>query len=172
MRTQCGHKPNRLGYPQHLHVQVAEFFAFCGGRTRTRTLDPLIKSQLLYQLSYAPAPAAAARRRRARVLYQGAPRKSSKDRTGRRSQCREAREPPAKRRAAGVRPAAPMHRRSCRGAESTTAAPKQNGSEPLFVPRRLEAERTGRTFNPALFAAPETMLAALAQTAKPLAAAA
>src|SRR4029077_19764232 len=24
------------------------------GRTRTRTLDPLIKSQLLYQLSYAP----------------------------------------------------------------------------------------------------------------------
>ena len=26
----------------------------CGGRTRTRTLDPLIKSQLLYQLSYAP----------------------------------------------------------------------------------------------------------------------
>ena len=29
-----------------------------GGRTRTRTLDPLIKSQLLYQLSYAPIPAA------------------------------------------------------------------------------------------------------------------
>jgi hypothetical protein len=27
-----------------------------GGRTRTRTLDPLIKSQLLYQLSYAPQP--------------------------------------------------------------------------------------------------------------------
>ena len=26
-----------------------------GGCTRTRTLDPLIKSQLLYQLSYAPA---------------------------------------------------------------------------------------------------------------------
>ena len=25
-----------------------------GGCTRTRTLDPLIKSQLLYQLSYAP----------------------------------------------------------------------------------------------------------------------
>ena len=25
-----------------------------GGRTRTRTLGPLIKSQLLYQLSYAP----------------------------------------------------------------------------------------------------------------------
>jgi hypothetical protein len=28
-----------------------------GGRTRTRTLDPLIKSQLLYQLSYAPQAA-------------------------------------------------------------------------------------------------------------------
>src|SRR6516164_9694203 len=27
---------------------------FFGGRTRTRTWDPLIKSQLLYQLSYAP----------------------------------------------------------------------------------------------------------------------
>ena len=27
---------------------------FCGGRAGTRTLDPLIKSQLLYQLSYAP----------------------------------------------------------------------------------------------------------------------
>ena len=26
-----------------------------GGRTRTRTLDPLIKSQLLYQLIYAPS---------------------------------------------------------------------------------------------------------------------
>jgi hypothetical protein len=30
-----------------------------GGRTRTRTLDPLIKSQLLYQLSYAPGIATA-----------------------------------------------------------------------------------------------------------------
>src|SRR5439155_19874153 len=27
----------------------------CGGCSRTRTCDPLIKSQLLYQLSYAPA---------------------------------------------------------------------------------------------------------------------
>jgi hypothetical protein len=33
-----------------------------GGRTRTRTWDPLIKSQLLYQLSYAPGmPARAGR---------------------------------------------------------------------------------------------------------------
>src|SRR5215510_12075812 len=38
-------------------------FDFIGGRTRTRTLDPLIKSQLLYQLSYAPGPAAVARGR-------------------------------------------------------------------------------------------------------------
>src|SRR5689334_14585945 len=37
-----------------------------GGRTRTRTLDPLIKSQLLYQLSYAPGPAAVARGRGSR----------------------------------------------------------------------------------------------------------
>ena len=31
-----------------------KFSKLDGGRTRTRTLDPLIKSQLLYQLSYAP----------------------------------------------------------------------------------------------------------------------
>jgi hypothetical protein len=30
------------------------FAGFFGGRSRTRTCDPLIKSQLLYQLSYAP----------------------------------------------------------------------------------------------------------------------
>ena len=39
-----------------------------GGRTRTRTLDPLIKSQLLYQLSYAPGSTAVARERA--CLYQ------------------------------------------------------------------------------------------------------
>ena len=33
---------------------------FDGGRTRARTLDPLIKSQLLYQLSYAPIEIAGA----------------------------------------------------------------------------------------------------------------
>ncbi len=33
-----------------------------GGRTRTRTLDPLIKSQLLYQLSYAPCASSCAGR--------------------------------------------------------------------------------------------------------------
>ena len=33
------------------HLSV--LFLFCGGGTGTRTLDPLIKSQLLYQLSYA-----------------------------------------------------------------------------------------------------------------------
>src|SRR3982750_4460176 len=37
----------------------------CGGRTRTRTLDPLIKSQLLYQLSYAPGCRASAQAGRA-----------------------------------------------------------------------------------------------------------
>ena len=34
--------------------------SFDGGRTRARTLDPLIKSQLLYQLSYAPIETAGA----------------------------------------------------------------------------------------------------------------
>src|SRR5665213_1237888 len=41
---------------------MADFNIFCavsidcdGGRSRIRTYDPLIKSQLLYQLSYAPA---------------------------------------------------------------------------------------------------------------------
>jgi hypothetical protein len=37
-----------------------------GGRTRARTWDPLIKSQLLYQLSYAPG-LLQRRRRQARV---------------------------------------------------------------------------------------------------------
>ena len=39
------------GTPLELSDRVRDF----GGRTRTRTWDPLIKSQLLYQLSYAPA---------------------------------------------------------------------------------------------------------------------
>jgi hypothetical protein len=40
-----------VGNENPRRYQVIEVF---GGRTRTRTLDPLIKSQLLYQLSYAP----------------------------------------------------------------------------------------------------------------------
>jgi hypothetical protein len=35
-------------------IAAAMQFEIIGGRTRIRTLDPLIKSQLLYQLSYAP----------------------------------------------------------------------------------------------------------------------
>jgi hypothetical protein len=45
----------------------SEYNWLLGGRTRARTWDPLIKSQLLYQLSYAPGPGperAFARRRR------------------------------------------------------------------------------------------------------------
>ncbi len=38
------------GIPINLH----EMIDFDGGRTRARTVDPLIKSQLLYQLSYTP----------------------------------------------------------------------------------------------------------------------
>src|SRR3546814_16852082 len=36
------------------HLSYSKVSGKNGGRTRTRTLDPLIKSQLLYQLSYAP----------------------------------------------------------------------------------------------------------------------
>ncbi len=43
-------------------------FDFIGGRTRTRTWDPLIKSQLLYQLSYAPETPAAGGPRKGCVL--------------------------------------------------------------------------------------------------------
>jgi hypothetical protein len=37
-------------------VNPIQPFEKIGGRTRARTWDPLIKSQLLYQLSYAPGP--------------------------------------------------------------------------------------------------------------------
>jgi hypothetical protein len=46
--TDCQNDENTTGQP----IEII------GGRTRTRTLDPLIKSQLLYQLSYAPEPIA------------------------------------------------------------------------------------------------------------------
>ena len=46
-----------LRSPQKLFA----FRGLFGGRARTRTVDPLIKSQLLYQLSYAPAWGAAAK---------------------------------------------------------------------------------------------------------------
>ena len=36
-------------------VVFVDFLRENGGRSRIRTYDPLIKSQLLYQLSYAPA---------------------------------------------------------------------------------------------------------------------
>ena len=39
-----------------------------GGRTRARTWDPLIKSQLLYQLSYAPETVGKPPRRAVRTL--------------------------------------------------------------------------------------------------------
>src|SRR5262245_27538601 len=47
VKTGCG---NRI----HASESQLEIIRRDGGRTRTRTLDPLIKSQLLYQLSYAP----------------------------------------------------------------------------------------------------------------------
>ena len=41
---------------RYTHAQPIDNILGFGGRTRTRTWDPLIKSQLLYQLSYAPIP--------------------------------------------------------------------------------------------------------------------
>src|SRR5690606_14824431 len=43
------------GFPRETQGLAGEYQGKIGGRTRTRTWDPLIKSQLLYQLSYAPA---------------------------------------------------------------------------------------------------------------------
>jgi hypothetical protein len=48
----CGHSANTTLLSRATYVGKA--IDLTGGRTRTRTLDPLIKSQLLYQLSYAP----------------------------------------------------------------------------------------------------------------------
>jgi hypothetical protein len=39
-----------------------------GGRSRARTYDPLIKSQLLYQLSYTPIRSGAMRPAKARLI--------------------------------------------------------------------------------------------------------
>jgi len=44
-----------------------------GGRNRARTCDPLIKSQLLYQLSYAPGLPSAGSPARRGSLSKGAP---------------------------------------------------------------------------------------------------
>jgi hypothetical protein len=65
-----------------------------GGRTRTRTLDPLIKSQLLYQLSYAPGlPWRKARAKRASVS-KGRPRWQAAQVPVRRWQARTNKEKP------------------------------------------------------------------------------
>ena len=50
-----GPDSGRGGPPQLRKIQC--FPEFNGGCSRARTYDPLIKSQLLYQLSYAPASA-------------------------------------------------------------------------------------------------------------------
>ena len=42
----------RRDFPGYRNYLI--FWGFLGGRSRTRTYDPLIKSQLLYHLSYAP----------------------------------------------------------------------------------------------------------------------
>ena len=49
-------KGDVVGRPGPLKLPLAEIPCRDGGCSRIRTYDPLIKSQLLYQLSYAPAP--------------------------------------------------------------------------------------------------------------------
>jgi hypothetical protein len=75
----CTHKKTKRDDCRRL--QIAANYqtistTWIGGRTRTRTLDPLIKSQLLYQLSYAPPAAhetpSTARRGRAIATRAGA----------------------------------------------------------------------------------------------------
>jgi hypothetical protein len=53
---------SRLSRSPDVPAISPQLFDFLGGRTRARTWDPLIKSQLLYQLSYAPAPTGCASR--------------------------------------------------------------------------------------------------------------
>jgi hypothetical protein len=59
-RTKCQTVPGESAkpiYPENTGFEFSEqCLEFSGGRSRTRTYDPLIKSQLLYQLSYAPGP--------------------------------------------------------------------------------------------------------------------
>ena len=124
-----------------------------GGRTRTRTWDPLIKSQLLYQLSYAPGLRSRPGRESARRVA-GA--------------CRAVQRPNAtpatkrKSRRAGTR-RLPVRRRSCRGAGSATAAAslwtvtgaarpsdqiprghRRSGADPSDAGRRRRRDDAGR----------------------------
>ena len=73
-------KPSRdtgiILFPSRRGTLFASIFGKAGGCTRTRTLDPLIKSQLLYQLSYAPAQEARSITKRRRLVERAAPRRS------------------------------------------------------------------------------------------------
>ena len=129
------------------------FFDLFGGRTRTRTWDPLIKSQLLYQLSYAPgispppavragscskagsycpgkarnAPSCRGFRWLARRPFSGLP-PAAREQFGAVAAHIAAVRPfhsrapgSTKGKPPGGDPAAPVRRRSCRGAGSATA---------------------------------------------------
>ena len=65
-RRPPGHLPRAYSEPK-TSGEPRQPLENIGGRSRTRTYGPLIKSQLLYQLSYAPAP------RRAQRLRRGGP---------------------------------------------------------------------------------------------------
>ena len=57
----------------------SQAFEKIGGRTRTRTCDPLIKSQLLYQLSYAPPQGGAYISKRTGLVEKPAPLRETKN---------------------------------------------------------------------------------------------
>jgi hypothetical protein len=57
----CGNSPKTTTKASLSALRVYRY-DLIGGRTRARTLDPLIKSQLLYQLSYAPVRVSRTRR--------------------------------------------------------------------------------------------------------------
>src|SRR5262249_17003317 len=53
LRTQCGHGGGRQRLQEGIWQQVIAISGLSGERGGTRTHDPLIKSQVLYHLSYA-----------------------------------------------------------------------------------------------------------------------
>ena len=139
--------PNKVVAPASL-IFLVMYKGLCGGRTRTRTWDPLIKSQLLYQLSYAPGarrrdrwagccskairncPAKAGKTNAIALPAAGTPSRGSRrdpvrTRDQRRKTPRPSGRPPARAhtngKPPGGDPAAPVRRRSCRGAGSATA---------------------------------------------------
>ena len=54
LRTLCGHIMDNFYDPHSTLIYLIVIISKNGGRDRIRTCDRLIKSQMLYRLSYAP----------------------------------------------------------------------------------------------------------------------